>query len=464
MPDKQPLILALDLGTTGNRAIAFNKAGNIVASDYEEFTQHFPKPGWVEHDPMAIASSAVKVLKAVISRVGTSNIVSMGITNQRETTVIWDRESGKPVYNAIVWQDRRTTELCQTLTKYRPSIKQKTGLLLDPYFSGTKIQWILENVTGLKSRLKKGKLAFGTIDSWILWYLTGGRNHASEPSNLSRTLLFNIHKRDYDDTLLSLFRVPRSLLPRIQSSDALFGHTKPELCGASIPIRGILGDQQAALFAQSGWEQHALKNTYGTGLFLIASTGHRVPECESLINTIAWDLGGQCTYALEGSIFTGGAALQWLRDELTFFKSASDSQALAETITTNDGVYFVPALTGLGAPFWDPTARGLLIGLTRGTTKAHITRAALESLAYQTKDVVEYIQSVNNQDSPFTTLRVDGGASQNDFLMQFQADILNMTIERPDIIETTGFGVAGVSGIASQVWSIQEFAKCRRVN
>ncbi len=410
------VILAIDLGTTGNRVIAFSQQGEIIASAYYEFPQIYPKPAWVEHDPEAIWATTSKALNEVTEKVGKNNILAIGITNQRETTILWNKKTGNPIYNAIVWQCRRTAKMCQDLKSYAPLIKEKTGLFLDAYFSATKIKWILDNVPTDNDTI------FGTVDSWILWKLTGV--HATDVSNASRTMLFNIHTLDYDDELLKLFGVPRHLLPEVQDSDSDFGGG----------IVAILGDQQAALYGQG-----AIKNTYGTGLFLVANTGDKIPKTDKLINTIAWKIKGKVSYALEGSVFVGGSAVQWLRDGLQIIEKSGDTEALMAQ--DNGGVYFVPALVGLGAPYWNPDARGLITGLTRGTTRGHIIRATLESMAYQTRDVIEAM------DQKFDTLCVDGGASANNFLMQFQADILNMTVERPKILESTAFGVARLAGV-----------------
>jgi len=403
----------------------------------------------------------VKALKDVLSAVGEDNVVSIGITNQRETVVLWDKQTGKPVYNAIVWQCRRTREICDRLSKHAALIKRKTGLPLDPYFSATKIQWLIENVPGVKEGADKGDILFGTVDSWILWNLTGGHVHATEPSNASRTLCYNIHTLDFDDELLDLFGIPRRLLPEVRESGELFGTTDKKITGREIPITAILGDQQAALFAQGGWEMGVVKNTYGTGLFLMTTTGTKVAESGNLINTIAWRVAGEVSYAIEGSVFIGGSCIQWLREGLQIIKSSADSEQLAEALESNEGVYFVPALVGLGAPYWDPSARGMIIGITRGTRREHFARAALEAIAYQTRDVIEEME--NAAGIKFKNLRVDGGAAENDFLMQFQADILNTTIERPQLIETTAFGAAGLSGIISGFWDKNKFSAARKV-
>ena len=456
-------ILAIDLGTTGNRVIAFSKEGEILARSYYEFPQIFPKPGWVEHNPMDIWETTQKALHNVVDKVGVENVEAIGLTNQRETTILWDRKTGRPVYNAIVWQCRRTAPLCDALRENEPWIKKRTGLFLDPYFSATKIKWILDNVPGTREKAEAGDLAFGTVDTWVLWNLTGGAVHATEPSNASRTLIFNIHSLQFDEELLRLFQIPPAILPQVKPSGGQFGTTAPDLLGKAIPVTGVLGDQQAAFFAHGGWEAGVLKNTYGTGLFVVTSTGESVPDSGKLVNTVAWQLNGKTTYALEGSIFIGGAAIQWLRDGLKILSSAPESETLATSIPDNEGVYFVPALAGLGAPYWDPAARGTFLGLTRGTGRAHLARAALEALAYQTRDVVEEMATTTGNRS-FKKLAVDGGASKNNFLMQFQADILNMPVERPRVVETTAFGAAGVAGMTSGFWTREEFLQARKID
>jgi len=459
---KKKVVLAIDLGTTGNRVIAFSKDGDILAKSYYEFPQIFPKPGWVEHNPMDIWNTTRKALLDVVGSVGAENIEAIGITNQRETTILWDKKTGKPIYNAIVWQCRRTAPMCEALQEHAELIKQKTGLFLDPYFSATKIKWILENVKGAREKAASGDLAFGTVDTWILWNLTGGKMHATEPSNASRTLCYNIHTLKFDEELLRIFEIPSAILPEVKESGAVFGHTTKGLFGREVPISGILGDQQAAFFAHGGWQEGIIKNTYGTGLFVVTSTGDRVPNSGKLVNTIAWKIAGKTTYALEGSVFIGGAAIQWLRDGLGILKSAAESEPLATSVPDTGGVYFVPALAGLGAPYWDPSARGTLLGITRGTGPAHIVRAALEALAYQTKDVIEEMQRVVSG-QPFKKLAVDGGAAKNNFLMQFQADILPMQVERPVVTETTAFGAAGLAGMTIGFWTQEEFLEVRKI-
>jgi len=455
-------VLAIDLGTTGNRVIAFSKEGKILAKSYYEFPQIFPKSGWVEHNPFDILNTTKKALKDVISLVGIDNVVSIGITNQRETTILWNKRTGEPVYNAIVWQCRRTKSICDELSKYSSIVKKKTGLPLDPYFSATKIKWVIENIKGVKKQIEKGDILFGTVDTWILWNLTGRKIHATEPSNASRTLCYNIHKMDYDDELLKIFDLPRYIFPEVKESGCHFGNTDKKIMGKEIPITGILGDQQASLFAQGGWEKGVVKNTYGTGLFIMTSTGKDLTDSGRLVNTVAWKIDGEVSYAIEGSIFIGGSCIQWLRDGLKIIKSSTDTETMAKALESNEGVYFVPALVGLGAPYWDPTARGMIIGITRGTRQEHFARAALESIAYQTRDVIEEMERITK--IRFKKLRVDGGATQNNFLMQFQADILNIIIEKPLLIETTALGAAGISGIVAGFWNRKEFFNARKVD
>ena len=456
-------ILALDLGTTGNRVIAFSQDGEVLAKSYYEFPQIFPKPGWVEHSPQDIVDTTFRAFRDVLAEVGAENVEAIGITNQRETTVLWDRHSGKPVYNAIVWQCRRTAEICDRFADQADVIRRKTGLPIDPYFSATKIRWLLENVPGAEERAKKGDLAFGTIDTWILWNLTGGRVHATEPSNASRTLLFDIRRGRFDDELLDIFGVPAAILPEVRPSASRFGETDPQItAGRAIPITGILGDQQASLFAQGGWQEGVVKNTYGTGLFAMTSTGSSPADPGALVSTVAWQMDGETTYALEGSVFVGGSSVQWLRDGLKIIDNSAETEPLAERLASNEGVYFVPALVGLGAPYWDPTARGMIIGLTRGTKREHLARATLEAIAYQTRDVVEEMEKLIGK--KLKTLRVDGGASQNNFLMQFQADILDAVVERPVVTETTALGAAGIAGLSAGLWTLDDFLKVRKID
>jgi glycerol kinase len=453
---KRQVILAIDAGTTGNRVVAIDKAGEVVTKSYYEFQQHYPKPGWVEHDPKEIWETTLKALKDVTSEVGVDNVVSIGMTNQRETTILWDKTTGEPVYNAIVWQCRRTEDICNQVRDHESTIKELTGLPVDPYFSASKIKWILDNVEGARTRAENNELSFGTVETWLMWNLTGRATHATEPSNASRTMLFNIRSLEFDDTLLAIFDVPKGILPEVKDSDALFGHTDESILGKEIPIHGILGDQQASLFAHCGWKEGVVKNTYGTGMFVMTDTQNKIHLSDKLVTTVAWNIEGQVNYALEGSVFMGGATMQWLRDRLGIISSASESEGLATSVDNNEGIYFVPALQGLGAPYWRADARGLITGLTRKATKAHIVRAALESMAYQTRDVVEEMKKL----LPFELkiLSVDGGACVNNFLMQFQSDILGITVERPKIIETTALGAAGISGIASGFWTKDEFS------
>ncbi len=453
----EKLILAIDQGTTGSTVLVFNHAARVVGKAYSEFTQHYPSPGWVEHDAVEIWEVTRGLIgKALASAgAGPGNVAGIGITNQRETCVLWDRIGGKPLSRAIVWQDRRTAELCSALRQegLEEDWRARTGLLLDPYFSGTKLHWMLENVPGARTRAEEGELAFGTIDSWLAWNLTGGKAHITDFSNASRTLLYNIRELSWDSEILSRLDIPRQLLPSVEPSSKVYAETDPSVLGVSVPLAGIAGDQQAALFGQACFERGMLKNTYGTGSFLLMNTGHEAVACkERLLTTIAWGIADQpVEYALEGSIFVTGAAVQWLRDGLGIIGAAAETQALAESLDTNDDVYFVPALTGLGAPYWDPFARGALVGLTRGTTRAHIARAALEAISYQTRDVVEAM--VRESGVGLSTLRADGGAVANDFLMQFQSDILNVKVDVPAVPETTALGAACLAGLAVGFWS-----------
>jgi glycerol kinase len=449
-------ILALDQGTTSSRAIVVDHSGSIVAVAQKEFPQYFPKPGWVEHDPRDIWSSQAGVAAEALTKANAAatDVAAIGITNQRETTLVWDRETGEPVCNAIVWQDRRTAPICDRLKarKLDRVIRRKTGLVVDAYFSGTKVQWILENVKGARARAKAGALAFGTVDTWLVWHLTGGRVHVTDASNASRTMLFDITKGDWDDELLKLFGVPRSMLPEVRSSSEVYGETT--LLGAPIPIAGIAGDQQAALFGQACTKPGMAKNTYGTGCFMLMNTGtKRIASKNNLLTTVAWRIGDRTEYALEGSIFIAGAVVQWLRDGLEFFRSAPEIEALARTVSDTGGVYLVPAFAGLGAPHWDQYARGTMVGLTRGTTKAHIARAALESIALQTMDVLAAMQA--DAGIKLRQLRVDGGASANDLLMQLQADLLGVPVVRPKVSETTALGAAYLAGLAVGFWKSQ---------
>lgn len=453
------LILAIDLGTTGNRAIIFDDQTRIVAQCYREFTQYFPQPGWVEHDPAEIWATTRAVIAEAVARVDPSQIVAVGVANQRETVVAWDSRTGRPLHRAIVWQDRRTADRCAQLKRdgVERLIHERTGLVCDPYFSATKIEWLLNHVPATRDAM------FGTIDAWIVWNLTGGRVCATDPGNAARTMLFNLRDRCWDDTLLGIFGVNRSSLPEVRPSAGDFGVIDKSLFGFAAPVCGVAGDQQAAMFAQGCFEPGIVKNTYGTGLFLLMNTGEQPRLSSELLSTVAWQVGDRTEYALEGSVFVGGAVVQWLRDQLRIVDSAAETEALAAGLTSNDGVYFVPALAGLGAPYWDPHARGTVVGLTRATTRAHLARSALESIAYQTRDVVEVM--CRELGAPLQKLQVDGGASANNFLMQFQADILGVPVERPVVIETTALGAAGLAGLQAGVWSTpQDFLRHRRVD
>ncbi len=460
-------VLALDLGTTGNRAIVFDKKQRIVSSQYEEFTQIFPKPGWVEHDPEEIWRSVKNVLAHTFRKIKPSDVAAIGITNQRETVLIWDKKTGKPLHHAIVWQCRRTAPFCEALKKkgLERTIHAKTGLFLDAYFSASKLTWLLDHVKGAREKAARGQLLAGTIDSWIVWKLSGGAAHVTDASNASRTMLFNLKTLKWDASLCRIFRVPAGILPKVVPSSGISARMDAKLFGTALPIAGIIGDQQAASFAQGCFEPGVVKNTYGTGLFMLESTGKRPRFSKNLLSTVAWSTGSlkRTEYAVEGSVFIGGAAVQWLRDGLGIIQSAKDTRRLAASLESNDGVYFVPALVGLGAPYWDPNARGTFLGITRGTTRAHFVRAALESIAYQTRDVMEVMKKDTGHG--FRTLRVDGGAAANDFLMQFQADILGICVERPKILETTALGAAGLAGLAVGFWkNAAEFNRLRAVD
>jgi glycerol kinase len=452
----EKFILAVDQGTTSSRAIIFNKKGEIKSVAQKEFKQIYPQAGWVEHDPNEIWSSQAGVIAEAVTSIGLNgkSIAAIGITNQRETTVIWDRETGKPVYNAIVWQDRRTSEMCNELKAngYEEKIKSKTGLIIDAYFSGTKIKWILDNVNGVREKAEQGKLAFGTIDSWLVWNLTRGEKHVTDITNASRTMLFNINTHEWDNEILEILCIPKSLLPEVKSSSEIYGKTGTTLFASKIPIAGIAGDQQSALFGQMCIKPGMLKNTYGTGGFLMFNTGKKpILSQNNLLTTIAWKVNGEVTYALEGSIFIAGAVVQWLRDELQIIKSASEIEELAGSVEDNGGVYMVPAFAGLGAPHWDQFARGAIFGLTRGTKRGHIARAALESIALQTLDVMKAMES--DSAIKVSELRVDGGATANNLLMQIQSDVLGIPIVRPKISETTALGVAYLAGLAVGYWN-----------
>jgi len=450
MSKKKKYILALDQGTTSSRAILFDKEGTIKGRAQREFTQYFPQPGWVEHDANDILKSQLKVAKEVLAKnnVKPSEIDSIGITNQRETTVLWDADTGEPISRAIVWQDRRTAAICTKMKKagLENYVRTNTGLVIDAYFSGTKVKWLLDNIPNIRKKAKAGRVLFGTVDSFLLWHLTGGEVHATDYSNASRTLLYNIKKLCWDRKLLDYLKIPVEMLPEVKDSSGLFGYTSEKLLGASIPITGIAGDQQAALFGQTCFEVGMAKNTYGTGCFMLMNTGDKVVKSKNgLLTTLAWGIDGKVTYALEGSVFIAGAAIQWLRDGLRILDNAVDSEYFATSVTDSAGVYVVPAFTGLGAPYWDMEATGAIFGLTRGTTKNHIIRATLESLAYQTKDVLDAMQK--DSKVALSQLRVDGGASANNFLMQIQSDILGVPVDRPKVIETTALGVAYLAGL-----------------
>jgi len=451
------MILSLDQGTTSSRAIVFDRQGAIQAIAQKEFRQIYPQPGWVEHDPMEIWSSQAGVAAEAVVRAGLDGgrIAAIGITNQRETTIIWNRETGKPVYNAIVGQDRRTAATCDELKArgLEPLVQEKTGLVIDAYFSGTKIKWILDNVPGAREQADKGRLAFGTVDSWLIWNFTKGRLHITDVTNASRTMLYNIHTLQWDTELLQLLHIPPSLLPQVKSSSEVYGHTEATLTPFRIPIAGIAGDQQAALFGQLCTTPGMVKNTYGTGCFMVLNTGPKaIPSRNNLLTTIAWQINGETTYALEGGIFIGGAVVQWLRDGLGIIRHSADVEQLATAVSSSDGVYLVPAFAGLGAPYWNQHARGTMVGITRGTTAAHIARAALESIAFQTRDVLKAMEA--DAAMQIQELRVDGGATANNHLMQFQADILHTRVVRPLITETTALGAAYLAGLAVGCWDM----------
>lgn len=453
-------ILSLDQGTTSSRAMLFDKAGKVVHVAQREFKQHFPKPGWVEHNANEIWGSILAVIAGVLSEsnVKPEQIAGIGITNQRETTVVWDKETGVPVYNAIVWQSRQTSGTCDELKAqgYNDLFRDKTGLLIDAYFSGTKVKWILDNVDGARQKAEAGKLLFGTIDTWLIWKLSGGRAHVTDYSNASRTLMFNIHDLKWDEELLKILGVPASMLPEVKPSSEVYAQTATHhFFGKEVPIAGAAGDQQAALFGQACFEKGMAKNTYGTGCFMLMNTGEKAVKSENgLLTTIAWGLNGKVEYALEGSIFVAGSAIQWLRDGLRMLKDAIDSENYAKRVESTDGVYVVPAFVGLGTPYWDSDVRGAVFGLTRGTSKEHFVRATLESLAYQTKDVLSAMEA--DSGIQLKTLRVDGGVVKNNFLMNFQSDILNVPVERPVVNETTALGAAYLAGLAVGYWDSQE--------
>lgn len=461
-------ILSIDQGTTSSRAIIFNSNGEIVAIAQREFTQIYPKAGWVEHDPMEIWSTQLAVVTEVIVKAGltVSDIKAIGITNQRETTVVWDKETGKPIYNAIVWQDRRNAAYCDEIKArgLADKIQAKTGLIIDSYFSATKARWILENVEGAREKAEAGKLAFGTIDTWLIWKLTAGEKHVTDVTNASRTMLYNIHTLSWDEELLELFSIPKIMLPEVKSSSEVYGVTAGRILAAKIPIAGIAGDQQSALFGQMCTEIGMVKNTYGTGCFMLMNIGEKPKiSANNLLTTIAWQINGEVNYALEGSIFIGGAVVQWLRDEMGLISKSADIETLAKKVKDTDGVYVVPAFAGLGAPHWDQHARGTITGLTRGTNKSHIARAALESIAYQTMDVLKAMEA--DAGINITELRVDGGATANDLLMQFQADLLNCKVIRPEVTEVTAIGAAYLAGLATGFWkSIDEIRSQWKIN
>jgi glycerol kinase len=450
-------ILALDQGTTSSRAIVFDHGGNILAVAQQEFTQHYPKAGWVEHDPMEIWRTQKDVAGAALkqAKLAVGDVAGIGITNQRETTVLWDRKTGQPVHNAIVWQDRRTAEFCDRLKEqgHLELVQQKTGLVIDAYFSGSKLRWLLDNVQGARERARRGELAFGTVDTWLIYNLTGGALHVTDASNASRTMLYNIQTNQWDDQLLKILDVPREVLPQVRGSSEKLGQTKADVLGGAVTIAGIAGDQQAALFGQTCFSRGLAKNTYGTGCFMLMNVGNQaVPSKHRLLTTVAWGgLGGRTEYALEGSVFIGGAVVQWLRDGLGVIKSSADVEKLAATVADNGGVYLVPAFAGLGAPHWDQYARGTITGITRGTTAAHFARAALESIAYQVADILDVMQK--DSEIAIKELRVDGGAAANNLLMQFQADLLGVPVVRPKVTETTALGAAYLAGLAVGYWN-----------
>ena len=450
-------VMALDAGTTSNRCILFDKNGNIVSMAQKEFTQIYPKPGWIEHDANEIWSTQLGVSVEAMSKIGATagDIAAIGITNQRETTIIWDKDTGKPVYNAIVWQCRRTADYCEAIADRQDMIRSKTGLIIDAYFSATKIKWILDNVEGAREKANEGKLLFGTVETWLIWKLTGGTIHVTDYSNASRTMMFNINTLQWDEDILKLLDIPESMLPEVRPSSEIYGVTAKGLFGSEIPIAGAAGDQQAALFGQNCFNAGDAKNTYGTGCFMLMNTGNKpIFSKNGLVTTIAWGLNGEVTYALEGSIFVAGAAIQWLRDEMQFITNAAESEELAQKVSDTNGCYVVPAFTGLGAPYWDPYARGTIIGITRGVNRYHIIRATLDSIAYQVKDVLDAM----HEDSGITlnALRVDGGASANNYLMQTQSDVIQVQVVRPSCVETTALGAAYLAGLAVGYWESKD--------
>lgn len=456
----EKFILAIDQGTTSSRAVLVNKSGEIIGNAQQEFNQHFPEPGWVEHDALEIWNSVLACIAEVLRKavVSPEQVAGIGITNQRETTVVWDKKTGKPIYRAIVWQSRQTEEICRNLRDagHEQRFREKTGLLLDPYFSGTKVSWILDNVPGAREKAENGELLFGTIDTWLVYKLSGGKAHITDLSNASRTLMFNIYDLEWDDDLLGILDVPRSMLPDVRSSSEIYAHTADyNFFGNEVPIAGIAGDQQAALFGQACFEKGMAKSTYGTGSFMLMNTGtESVKSSYGLLTTIAWSVDGKVEYALEGSIFVAGSAIQWLRDGLRMIKDAKDSEQYAARVESSEGLYLVPAFVGLGTPYWDSEARGAIFGITRGATKEHFIRATLESLAYQTRDVLEAM--MNDSGIELATLRVDGGAVNNNFLMQFQSDILGVSVDRPVVNETTALGAAFLAGLSVGFWNKKE--------
>lgn len=455
-------VMALDSGTTSNRCILFNEKGEMCSVAQKEFTQYFPKPGWVEHDASEIWSTQLGVAVEAMSKIDATaeDIAAIGITNQRETTIVWDKETGEPIYNAIVWQCRRTSEYCDYLKEsgFVDTFRYKTGLVIDAYFSGTKLKWILDNVPGARQRANKGELLFGTVETWLIWKMTKGKVHVTDYSNASRTMLFNIQTLQWDDEILEELDIPKCMLPEVKPSSCVYGEADPSFFGAAIPISGAAGDQQAALFGQTCFEPGEAKNTYGTGCFMLMNTGEKpVFSQRGLVTTIAWGIGGKVNYALEGSIFVAGAAIQWLRDEMRLIDSSADSEYMAKKVKDTNGCYVVPAFTGLGAPHWDQYARGTIVGITRGVNKYHIIRATLESLAYQANDVLQAMRA--DSGIKLSSLRVDGGASANDFLMQVQSDIINAPVERPKCVETTAMGAAYLAGLAVGYWTTLEEVK-----
>ncbi len=460
-------ILALDQGTSSSRAILFDKEQNIIGTEQQEFKQFYPRAGWVEQNPHEIWESQFLTAKTLLTKlkVNPEEIAGIGITNQRETTIVWDKNTGEPIYNAIVWQDKRTNDFCKEISNgiNDTYIKENTGLLIDAYFSATKINWILKNVEGAKTKAQKGDLLFGTVDTWLIWKLSGGKLHITDYSNASRTLLFNIKKLKWDENLLSLFEVPEKMLPEVKNSSEIYGKTTKELFGAEIPIAGIAGDQQAALFGQQCYSPGEAKNTYGTGCFMLMNTGEKPVKSKfGLLTTIAWGIDNKISYALEGSVFMAGAAIKWLRDGLKIISSASETEQSVKQTESNEGVYFVPAFAGLGAPYWDMNAKGIITGLTQGVTEHHFVRATLEALAYQTKDILDAMSKDSGID--LKELNVDGGASVNNFLMQFQADILNKEVIRPEVVETTAAGAAFLAGLATGFWTKESLESKRKVD